>query len=799
MSKLGDVVDQKKRRRFTDRDDEVRLFSRLLDHTFPEYHVLAVHGVGGVGKSTLLNEFAQMCCDRTVPIARVDGAVPQTVIKVTRTIRRQLSDRRWLNPFRQFDRDIRKYLEIQSKIDSSELTQQISEVLSSIGSVVDPTGIYDKLGKETLRTGLSALFSFLSRPEVDFYIQADVLLARRLTEGLARAEPGKLVIMFDAHERLPSKVQDWIVQSFAPNLGEQAILVIASRPRLSGLWADWEATGILRQIELLDFDKSATRKMLARRDIAEESLVDEVFTFTRGHPLCIALVAEIGVELDKRFLVMRSLVERVLDQVTDPRLMDLLRLCAVPRYFNQDIVDYLAGEVSDLEKDVTRLEDYSFVTSVEHGYVMHEAVRDYLVARLARRSPARYRELNERALSYFRRGLTQAYSAERPEFALDAAYHQLNLSEQDGVQYCIDLFAVANSTLDLPLAASVIRELERFRFQDPSKRQWSQALKARYAYLQRDWPQAAEEYRVLLDRAIEPELKLVASNGLARVYVVMNRLDEALFYGENGLNLAQELSHEEGLLDALYNIALVKQRQGHFQQGVELLEGRISESIPDYRRAILLDMLGLLYRSQGELDRAIKCHERSRVIWEELGSQYGIAAVKYLMAAILCKQDYWVQAIAQLEEALQTFEHLGDNAWIARCLSLIGEARIGTGNLDEAIISLTQGSIPIREALGDAYGLILDCAILASIYAERQEYDKALSYYERSLVLSREGGNRAGEARVLLNIASVYLEMRDTTKALEYAQSAVGIAREINLGDLLTEALDLSRQIQEDE
>jgi len=795
MSRLGDIIDEKKRRRFSDREDEVRLFSRLLENTFPEYHVLGIYGVGGIGKSTLLDEFEQMCYDRAIPVARVDGTIPQTIVKITRTIRKQLPGRKWLSPFHQFDHDLRRYLEIQGKIERSEVAQQVLEVLSSLGGVVDPTGLYDKLGKETVKTGLSALFSFLHRPDIDFYIQADALLAQRLIEGLAQAEPQKLVIMFDACERLPVKVQDWIVQSFAPNLSEQTILVIASRPRLGGPWADWETTGILRQIELMNFDKPLTGEMLAKRGITEESLVEEIFTFTRGHPLCIALTAEMGIEPNKRFLVMKSLVERVLSQIPDPQLIGLLRLCAVPRYFNQDIVDCLGDKSADLDKDVTRLEGYSFVKSVERGYVMHEVVRDYLVARLAQSSPSCYQELNKCTLDYFRQALIKAHPAEWPELAVEAAYHQLNLSEQDGIRYCIDLFTVADSTLNLQFAASVIRELEQFHFQDPSGRQWGQALRARYAYLQRDWPKAAEEYRALLDQASEPELNLLALNGLARVYGVMNRLDEGLFYGEKGLELAQELGHEEGLLDALYNVAQVKQRQGHFQEGIELLESRVPESATGWRPAIILDMLGLLYRSQDKLNEATRCHEDSRAIWEELGSQYGIATGKYLVAAILCKQRHWAQAIAQLEEALKTFEHLGDNAWIGRSLSLLGEAKVGAGDLDEGI-DLIQRSIPIRESLEDKHGLILDHKILASAYASDQKYDQSILHYEQSLALSRAGGNRALEAGALLDLASVYLEMGDKANALEHAQSAIEIANEVHLANLQTKAVNLIRQIQ---
>src|SRR3954447_25873927 len=54
--RLGDVLDEARRRTFVGRDDELSRFGEALDGRSPR-RVFLVHGVGGIGKSTLLGEF----------------------------------------------------------------------------------------------------------------------------------------------------------------------------------------------------------------------------------------------------------------------------------------------------------------------------------------------------------------------------------------------------------------------------------------------------------------------------------------------------------------------------------------------------------------------------------------------------------------------------------------------------------------------------------------------------------------------------------------------------------------------
>jgi DNA-binding SARP family transcriptional activator len=62
-----------RRRSFVGRDDELALFAAALNDDPPPFAVLHVYGPGGVGKSTLLSEFARLCHEAGVPALPLDG------------------------------------------------------------------------------------------------------------------------------------------------------------------------------------------------------------------------------------------------------------------------------------------------------------------------------------------------------------------------------------------------------------------------------------------------------------------------------------------------------------------------------------------------------------------------------------------------------------------------------------------------------------------------------------------------------------------------------------------------------
>lgn len=72
--RLADRLRAERRRRFVGRTDECALFQEALLALELPFLILHIHGPGGIGKTSLLNQFAGICADRGIPVIRLDAS-----------------------------------------------------------------------------------------------------------------------------------------------------------------------------------------------------------------------------------------------------------------------------------------------------------------------------------------------------------------------------------------------------------------------------------------------------------------------------------------------------------------------------------------------------------------------------------------------------------------------------------------------------------------------------------------------------------------------------------------------------
>jgi hypothetical protein len=85
---LGDLLASRRQHRFVGRASEIELFQAALDSAEPPFSMLHVHGPAGIGKTSLLDVFAELAAQAGASVVRLDGRdlppSPQDVLQALR-------------------------------------------------------------------------------------------------------------------------------------------------------------------------------------------------------------------------------------------------------------------------------------------------------------------------------------------------------------------------------------------------------------------------------------------------------------------------------------------------------------------------------------------------------------------------------------------------------------------------------------------------------------------------------------------------------------------------------------------
>lgn len=315
--RLADRLLASQRKHFVGRNAERELFlTALLGQELP-FAVLYLHGPGGIGKTTLLSEYAREAAGTGAPVLRLDG----------RNI--QPSPASFLQAF------------------------------------------WRALGCEDADTPLAAL-----------------------------ARHPRSVVLIDTYEAL-SSLDAWLRETFLPQLPEQTLVVIAGRKPADPAWRhDPGWLDLVRIVSLRNLRPEEGRAYLRARDVPDDEQADAL-AFTHGHPLALALVAEVlardetaGIfRLDDAPNVVGALLERFVEEAPSPLHRAALEICAQTRITTEALLASVLGE-EDARHIFDWLRSLSFIEEHPDGIFPHDLARDVMEADLRWRNPQRYREVH---------------------------------------------------------------------------------------------------------------------------------------------------------------------------------------------------------------------------------------------------------------------------------------------------------------------------------------------------------------------------------------------------------------------
>jgi len=134
--------------------------------------------------------------------------------------------------------------------------------------------------------------------------------------------------------------------------------------------------------------------------------------------------------------------------------------------------------------------------------------------------------------------------------------------------------------------------------------------------------------------------------------------------------------------------------------------------------------------------------------------------------------EYLLEKIKSEKEKTKILEEIGIIHY------LLGDARKAIKYYDQ--------SLAIAREIGDRRGEGADLGNLGLAYAALGDARKAIDYYEQALAIDREIGDKRGEGADLGNMGNAYAALGDARQAIDYFEQHLAIAREI--GDRRGEA-----------
>ncbi|NNJ10387.1 AAA family ATPase [Chloroflexales bacterium ZM16-3] len=756
--------------------------------------LVIIYGIGGIGKSTLIERFNNELTTQKITHARLSARTQTSVYDCLISMYQQLEP---VLPFTQFKRDLKRHEEIENRIFSrSDLPSPVlrafvksSRVALSLVPIPGVAAINELISAEDMEAQINKIYEIVGRKDGNYWIQPEVELTSHFVADINQyCARQRLVILVDEYEHIGS-LDGWLRDQLFANLECYALLILAGRRRLdSPEWAEFN--DLIVQVELSPFSEREAREYLHHRNIHNEALIDAMVDRADGHPLVLSLLSDIAMHsscddlgaIPKNHEITYLLIERLTRNIAS-ELRSALEVCAVLRVIDEDRLAYML-EISDVGSLFNSVRIFEFVRIGSDGISLHETVRDILLDELRWRNPIRYDELNLRAITYYERLLAQASGSDLDRTTQEYLYHSLCADESRGLQEFLRIAEEVDNQWMTNKLGDLLRSMSNFPFDQINSKMWYAYYQARLDQMSGRiaaadpvyWQIAArtdiesllrayalsnigmalctaerlgetitssqairvcEESQRLLP--VNDPKRFVNYSSLASIYRRIGRWEEAIMTLVEARNMAIEHNNRYQVANVSFNLQMLFFDRTDWYKGLKAREEglhQVPSETSGIRAALLgVTSAGLIWMGRyadatRDLSEAIEIEGRSNRY-----SLFHAMSISELGLA-LGMQGHFLQAHERIQEALVIQAQFSQSLGIqrARSLNFRGIVQFHQGLLAEAIVSLEE-SLSIRRTFNDNFGMPEVILWLGTCYEALLRWDDAIAAYNSVLKL----------------------------------------------------------------
>jgi len=288
-------------------------------------------------------------------------------------------------------------------------------------------------------------------------------------------------------------------------------------------------------------------------------------------------------------------------------------------------------------------------------------------------------------------------------------------------------------------------------------------------------------------------------NNIGLNYFAKANYETALIYFNKSLVVQKQIGDQKLEGSILNNIGAIFKTKGeydtalgYFEQSLEILEqfGNIKDI------GATLDNISQIFSAKGDHDIALHYSEQSLAIQQQIGNRKGEGINLSNLGMIHSDKGDYDTALDYLEQALDIQQQIEDHLGINKTLNIIGQICIFKGDYDTALGYLKQ-SLTILQQNGDKNGEISTLNIIYPIYLAKGDYEIAISYLEQSRSIREQIGDIAGLAEILYNMGIIYMnQLNDIENATVAFWQSYCILKKIGSSNVQYPELNLLTMIE---
>ncbi len=784
---------------FTDVEHLRDVFKNAVAAPTLTKRLLVIHGVGGVGKSSLLRIFRLHCKSVRVPVALASGDEAKSAVDVLSNWADDLKADGIKLPM--FGKTVDHYRAIQAKVDEqARKTQQgkAAEALSKAAgkTIIDAAAstipvlgpLVSALGGAGAEALADWLRGFLSKPDIDLLLDpAKKLGDDFLTDVAGVASKRRLVLMLDTFEQMTAS-DDW-ARDLAQRMHPNVLLIIAGRavPNWSRQWPGWMAQAQVEELRPMSEDDMRT---LVQRYYAtmrggepNPAQVEAIIRFARGLPIVVTSAVRLWVQYGVEDFqavkpqVVADLVDRLMEGVPK-EMAPALEAAAAVRWFNKEILRVVTG-LENVNIMYDELRRFPFVRPRVEGFMLHDAVREILDENLRVQDPERHHKLHEQAAAHYEAQLEKTTGDERERYMLERLYHRVCADEETGVHlFCkIAEELVRYWRWQAGRLRTLLQDVNTYPLERENGRLWRDYYNARLAHVEARYTEANISYEELANNhRAEPRLRAYALCDLGRALTTWERLRQLDMLDRTKQMLEQSLSLvplDDHLANSLSSLARIFGYEGEWDKSIAYLEKArqfYAEHNNEHGLAIIYGQLKRLYHLQGNWKAMFTAHASA------LDALPNLTEYPSLKTSLLGDWSLgWIlagrysQCEQNLRDSLSVNKHLAyDTRAISNRLRYLGLVLGMQGKYDEATAHFTEG-LEIARELGSHYrsGTGSAMGIWGRILIRQGHFERAGDYLTQCLAIKEEVKDSFDLRWALDWLGNLHETQQDLSKALD--------------------------------